>query len=357
MSRSDAARMCRRAGGVLVHPADATVTLLVRGDDAEVVPEELRQLEIPIVDETALLNRVGLVDSGHDVSRLYTPAMLANMLGVSIAAVRRWIRKGYLQPACEVRRLAYFDFPEVAIGRRLAELVSHGVSLATIDKKMAELERQLPHVPRPLAELAVVVEGRNLYLQRNGEMAEPSGQRLLSFDDTSPADPSESSPIVALAMPTSDDTPEPDELRALALDLAERGEFDRAIELCRAVHLSGDASADDHLILAELLYQSGQPLAARERYYMALECDEDLVEARVSLGILLGELGQTDLAISALEGAIDQYPTFADAHFHLARLLEQQARATDARSHWREFLGLAPESPWADEARASLGDE
>ncbi len=363
MSRTDAARLCRRAGGVLVYPVDASVTLLVRGELADAAPladelaTKLAEQRTVTIDETNLLDRVGLVDSGRDVSRLYTPAMLAGVLGVPLVAVRRWIRKGYLLPACEVRRLAYFDFPEVAIGRRLADLLRHGASLAAIDKKLAEFERQLPTVPRPLAELAVVVEGGNLFLQRDGAMAEASGQRLFAFDDddlASEADEASTSHVITFAMPDDEETVDPDTLRVEALELADRGELARAIELFRAIHLSGDADADDHFLLADLLYQSGQPLAARERYYMAIECDEDLIEARVNLGVLLGELGETDLAVSALKGAIDQHPGFADAHYHLARLLEQQQRSDDASEHWEQFLELAPESPWADEARASL---
>ena len=312
--------------------------------------------DLPVIDETELLGRVGLVDASHDVSRLYTPAMLAELLQVPLAAVRRWIRKGYLRPACEVRRLAYFDFPEVAIGRRLAELLQHGVSLAAIDTKLAELETQLPDVARPLAELSVVIDGRHIYLQRDGEMAEPSGQRLLAFDDEPHApDPVETDPVVLSLSPHGNDLPpDPDELRATALDLADRGDHARAVEVYRGVHLAGDGDAEDHFVLAELLYQSGQPLAARERYYMAIECDEDLIEARVNLGVLLGELGEDDLAVSALEGAIDQHPGFADAHYHLARLLTRLGQRDQVRVHWQEFLELAPESPWADEARTCV---
>ncbi len=362
MSRTDAARMCRRAGGLLVHPVDATVTLLVQGEQHDASPlsdeltTEICQAGVHITDETTLLDRVGLVDSGRDVSRLYTPAMLAGVLDVPLAALRRWIRKGYLLPACEVRRLAYFDFPEVAIGRRLADLLHHGASLATIDKKLAEFERQLPDVPRPLAELAVVVEGGNLFLQRDGAMAEASGQRLFAFDDDDVPEENEEAErlhVISLDLP-DDEAIDPDSLRVEALELADQGNIAQAIELYRAVMLSGDADADDHFSLAELLYQSGQPLAARERYYMAIECDEDLIEARVNLGVLLGELGETELALSALSGAIDQHPGFADAHYHLARLLEQQKSSDEATEHWQRFLELTPESPWADEARGSL---
>ena len=54
--------------------------------------------------------------------------MLAELLGVSVAVIRRWHRRGLIVPAREVRRLPYFDFHEVATARRLAQLLAAGVS-------------------------------------------------------------------------------------------------------------------------------------------------------------------------------------------------------------------------------------
>ena len=61
-------------------------------------------------------------------------------------------------------------------------------------------------------------------------------------------------------------------------------------------------SAEACFALAELLYRVGDVSAARERYYMALELDEDYVEARANLGCVLAEQGQPDLAVAAFQG-------------------------------------------------------
>ena len=63
--------------------------------------------------------------------------MLADLLGVGVSVIRRWHRRGLIVPAREVRRLAYFDFREVATARHLAELLAAGVSPAAIEKKLA----------------------------------------------------------------------------------------------------------------------------------------------------------------------------------------------------------------------------
>ena len=37
--------------------------------------------------------RLGLVEAEQDIHRLYTPAMLADLLGVPVAVIRRWRRR------------------------------------------------------------------------------------------------------------------------------------------------------------------------------------------------------------------------------------------------------------------------
>jgi tetratricopeptide (TPR) repeat protein len=118
---------------------------------------------------------------------------------------------------------------------------------------------------------------------------------------------------------------------------------------------SGGPTAEICFLLAESLYQMHDLPAARERYYMAVELDEDYVEARANLGCVLAELGEQELAISAFEGALAYHDDYPDVHYHLARILDETERADEALAHWKAFLRLAPMSPWADEARHRLG--
>ena len=107
--------------------------------------------------------------------------MLARLLGVRVSAIRRWQRRGWIVPVREVRRLPYFDFQEVATARRLTELLAAGMSAAEIEKKLAELARYLPDVKRPLAQLSVIVEGKQLLLRQGDGLVEPSGQLRFDF--------------------------------------------------------------------------------------------------------------------------------------------------------------------------------
>jgi hypothetical protein len=47
---------------------------------------------------------------------------------------------------------------------------------------------------------------------------------------------------------------------------------------------------------------------------MALELEEDFVEARANLGCVLAESGELELAVAAFRGALSLHPQYADVH-------------------------------------------
>ncbi len=380
MSRRAAEELIRQHGGSIAAHIDADTELVIVGDEspdgnpiaaAEASLDDAARIawqtgRLQILRESELWTRLGLVDAGQEVQRLYTPVMLAELVRVPARAVRHWHRKGHLDAERNVGRLPYFNFEQVRVAQRLAELLSAGCSLSQIDRKLDELTRLRPDAMRPLADASVVVVGRRLYVRRGEQLTEPSGQLLIDFDtprvgpDESEYDDSEPDFAALATIPISaggrspaadaSTSPATDDLRSLADDFEQSGEAERAIEVYRSILMSGDFSAEDHFSLAELLYRSGDLAAARERYYAAIELDENYVEARANLGCLLAEQGEPALAEAAFRGALEYHPDFADAHFHLARLLDAQNQSRAASHHWKCFLDLAPASPWAEEA-------
>jgi tetratricopeptide (TPR) repeat protein len=286
------------------------------------------------------------------IMRRYTPAMLAELLDVPVAAIRRWQRRGFLHACQTVRRLPYFDFAEVGIARHLTALLRAGCSLKTIDRKLAELARQVPDLARPLADPAVVVVGKQLFLRRGEELAEPGGQMLIDFEAVD-----EDIAAVEFASPnvvTFAESPISDLLQA-AQDWEDQGELAEAVEAYRVALALEGPTAEGNFALADLLYRMGDLTAARERFYVAIELDEEYVEARANLGCVLAENGELELAVAAFEGALKFHPDYADVHFHLANALDRLERQGEAEAHWRRFLELAPESPWAAAAKGRLG--
>jgi tetratricopeptide (TPR) repeat protein len=375
MSKREAQQLVREHGGTLVE-RDASATLIVIGENElpigaasldesfdSAVREAVDRGTAQIISETQLWQRLGLVEHEQHLHRLHTPAMLARLLGVEVSVIRRWQRRGWIVPAREVRRLAYFDFQEVATARRLTELLAAGMSAAEIEKKLAALARYLPDVKRPLAQLSVIVEGKQLLVRQGDELVEAGGQLHFDFGApgdvetaTVPASVAFASEILALADRAGQGLPTtPDEMVQLAGQLEDEGRVEAAAEMYRAAMAAGGPSAEICFLLAELLYRMHDVTAARERYYMAIEMDEDYVEARANLGCVLAELGEQELAIAAFEGALLYHDDYPDVHYHLGRILDEVGRGDEAESHWRAFLRLAPSSPWADEARQRLG--
>jgi tetratricopeptide (TPR) repeat protein len=356
MARRDAAPLVRQHGAIVLDKPDASATLIVVGDGQLPLPGEgqddwldeatRRHVEvgqIEVIPESQLWQRLGLVESQHEVHRLYTPAMLAELLGVPVAVIRRWHRRGLIVPAREVRRLPYFDFQEVATARRLAELLAAGVSPRAIERQLESLSKSLPDVVRPLAQLSIIVQGKEILLRQGDGLIEPGGQLRFDFDAW------QGEPTPEQAVPTT-----PDEMCRLAAELEEDAQLAAAAEMYRAAMAAGGPKADVCFQVAELLYRLGDLAGARERYYMAIELDEDYVEARANLGCVLVEMGQPELAVAAFEGALLYHPDYADVRYHLARTLDEMNQREQARPHWEVFLKEAPDSPWAEEAQERL---
>jgi tetratricopeptide (TPR) repeat protein len=390
MSRRDAQQLLRERSAVCCERLDATVEVVVVGEgqyplgaDDELAtqldaaannPDRTWPLEV--ISETELWQRLDLVDEASNVRRLYTPAMLADLLEVPVAVVRRWHRRGLIVPAREVRRLPYFDFQEIATARRLAEMLAAGSSPAAIEKKLAALGRWLPDVDRPLSQLSVIVEGKHLLLRQGEGLVEPGGQFRFDFDapsdennsendgeshdEVDPAAPTDADSSTILAMPAPDDPPlaamTPEEMCDEAVRLEDDGQLETAADVYRAILVAEGPTAQVCFLLAELLYRIGDVSAARERYSMAVELDEDFVEARANLGCVLAETGRLELAVAAFHGALAYHDEYPDVHYHLARALDELDRAGEAEMHWRAFRALAPDSPWAEQAEARLQD-
>lgn len=362
VNRKEAAQIVRQHGGQM-ETVDKSPDLIVVGadelpldDDAGAITDDLRELaaegKLEIISETEFWQRLGLVENEQNIHKLYTPAMLAELLEIPVATIRRWQRRGLIAPVREVFKLPYFDFQEVANARRLAHLLSHGVSPNVLEKKLAELARFTPHAERSLAQLSVIWEGREILLRADEGLIDSAGQRRIDFE-ASELPP----PIPEPQLPAGDEPATPEQMLSAAMNMEEAGMLEEAAECYRAALAAGGPSAEVCFQLADVLYRNGEADAARERYFMTLEIDENYVEARVNLGCVLHEQGKLELAAAAFEGALDCYADYPDAHYHLARILDEMTRPDEAAAHWKQFLALAPDSPWADEAIDRLAEQ
>lgn len=370
MSNAAAAELLRRNGISVVEPNDPSVQVLVLGewdfswtDSPDLrrhladVPASVLQKGPKILTETELWQALGMLEAGGDVRRWFTPAMLADLIGVPTSFVRRWHRQGLLKAARVVHRLPYFDFSEAAAARRLVLLREEGFSLDAITQRVRKLLPFLPAVERSLSRMTLVADGRRILLRRETGLVDPVGQLHFDFEADSEdvlRERGDASTVVELPLRRGNACGEPTPsdataLVALAEACDEEGRLTEAVEHYRAAIAAGGLSPDLCFQLGDVLYRLGDLAAARERFWTAVELDDDFVEARVNLGAVLAESGDLDLAEAAFRGALTLVPDYPDAHYLLAKLLREMGRLDEAARHRREFVRLAPHSPWAQE--------
>lgn len=370
MPQREAEAHIREAGGVVLPQLDGLATLAVVGEDGPspaewlkrdnfadpTVRDALASGSLRIVRESELWQRLGILEDDQCIQRLYTPAMLAELVSVPVATIRRWKRSGLLTPVREVQRLAFFDFAELAAARRLAELAAAGCSLRQLKRSVERLSEAVRGIDRPLATLPLVVEGRQLLIREGDDLIEPGGQLRLDFEAAEEAQEGEEIPPTVARCDLVASPATPEEMLVAAAELEDAGQLKDAANMYRAVLAATGPNAEVNFLLADVLYAEGDLSAARERYHAAIEIEEDFVEPRANLGCVLAELGELELAVATFRGTLACFADFADVHLHLARTLDMLGRRDEAEPHWRAFLRLSPESPWADEAHDRLAD-
>jgi tetratricopeptide (TPR) repeat protein len=300
--------------------------------------------------------------------QLYTPAMMAGLLKISPNHIRRWHRMGLLHSMRVAHRIPYFDFEQVQCAKRIASWISQGARPASIQRELQSFGSRVSD--RSLLDLDLVFDGRRLLLRESGHLVGAHGQLHLDFDEVEPESDqdlnsatlsftercNESSRDIPRVSWSAMESPlSRDEMLAAAEEHEDAGQLEQAIEWYRVILANHGPNAEISFQLAELLYRTGDLGAARERYYNAIEIDDDFVEARVNLGCVLAETGQLDLAIAAFQGALARDDHYPDVHYHLARSLDEIGSTDKATRHWIRFVQLAPQSPWAEEAIERLG--
>lgn len=365
-TKRESHQLLKQAGARVQDTPSTQLQLIVIGNDYDSL-EELRsgdaalnssidRGEISLLHETQLWELLSHRENAS-VRQLYTPAMLAELLDVPVRTVRRWCRAGLIQPVKEVLNLPYFDYTELAAARQLAKWGKEGATVQSIQRQLAALADLAPSSGRPIQQLAITAEGKQLLMRHGSTLVESTGQFRFSFEDV--AEEFDDSHTISFEKLTTRSAnhastaghttlEEMIEQAMLAEDLEE---LDTAVDWYRSALAGFGPNADVNFQLAELLYRQGDPTAARERYYMALELNSGLVEARANLGCVLAECGQLELAVAAFEGTLQQFNDYADVHFHLARALDDLGQTSKANQHWQRFIELAPASPWAEEAQ------
>ena len=270
---------------------------------------------------------------------LYTSSQLARILGIPQSRVRSWVRRGLIHPSRVSNRLGFFDFRQVARARSLHQLLRSGVSMHRIRAGLESLHSWSPGTAGIL-DLQADAGGSLLVRLQDGALAEPNGQLRLDFAAAPP-------PPRALRGQTGTAWFE------VGIRAEEDGRLLSALQAYDNELVTGGPRAEVFFNLGNTLYSLGRKLEAVHRFTQATEADPEYVEAWNNLGNALADT-RPDRAIAAYRRALAIEPGYADAHYNLAESFAQTGQPERAREHWRAYLRLAPEDPWADQVRRRL---
>jgi tetratricopeptide (TPR) repeat protein len=354
LTRGEAVERIRAAGGRVVEVPTPSTAFLVVGRDGLPIEEDgglhrkfrrARDLAaeghpIRFVGEDELLEMLGLSER-REGERLYTTAQLARILGVPGQRIRAWVRRGLVKPRRTEKRLALFDFRQVASARALSELAREGWRLDQVRDSLQQLARWMPDGGDALAQLeALEARGPLVVRDADGRLAETSGQLRMEFA-SAPTGGTGTRPLA------------PDWFEA-GVDAEEDGRFADAVEAYEQALAEAPDRVEVCFNLGNALYALDRKAAAAHRYWQAVERDPEYVEAWNNLGNALSDLGEVGEAVEAFGHALAAAPGYGDAHFNLAETLASSGDLDGAREHWEAYLAIDPASTWAEEVRLRL---
>ena len=382
MTHRQAQQLVAEHGGMAIPHVNRQLTILVIGEEGWPLEpdgrasQKLQQVtawrqegcDIRLLNESEWLHLLGLSENRQEVHRLHTPAMLSQLLDVSVGTIRRWERMGLIKPARKVYRLPYFDFQEVTGARRIIELLEAGVSPSKIEAGLKQLDGLLQGIHRPLVQLDILAHGSRMLYRDSNSLVEPvTGQRCFDFD--SPLEIDESPGDHAFSLGASPGELEPhsvkndirlhwsvDEWFHEGCRLLDDNQISEAVEAFRMCLMENPGESETNFFLAEALYRLGNTPGALERYYAAVEADRDYIESWTQIGCVHAEQEEFDSALDAFKIALDMHPDYPEAHLHRAEVLHQLGRTAEAVSHWQIYLKFVDRGPWADNARQRLAE-
>ena len=376
MTHAQAMQLVERHGGAASEHVSRQTTMLIIGEEGWPLEEDghvsvkLQQVErwnkagetIRIVNEGDWLLLLGLTERREEIKRLYTPAMLSQLLDVSVHVIRGWERARLIRPVKRVYRLPYFDFQEVTSARRLSQLLEAGVSRREIEESLRHLPSVKRGDQRPLEQLEILARNSRIVVRDRHGLVEPdTRQRVMDFEPDEPAaaeqaPADEPPPSIKFQLAQPQETFHGQDWYVQGCRLYDEGRLTDAAEAFRLCLMTEPHNPEAHFHLAEVLYRQDNIAGALERYYAAVENDRENIEGWTQTGCLHRELEEPESALEAFEIALGVHPDYPDAHFQKAETLAELGRRGEAVPHWRRYLSYDSRGPWAELARQRLGE-
>ncbi|MCC6521629.1 MAG: tetratricopeptide repeat protein [Polyangiaceae bacterium] len=294
--------------------------------------------------------------SGREpVSDLYTQSEVERLLKITRGRLRSLARAGIVAPSGRRRGRRAYTFSDVIALRAARDLLERKVRLRDVARAIERIRKMLPAVTRPLSELRIASDGKQVVVRTQQGAFEPlTGQMLIDFEVRQLRDD-----VVRVLRPQVGH-----ERKRLAYDLYLRASqcdehpdtMDEAEGLYRKAVEVDPWLAIAYTNLGNIRFRRGDEAQAEALYRSALQIEATQPEAQYNLGYMMLQRGKCSEAVTYFEGAIDNDPCFADAYFNLAMSYEQLGRTARARVCWLRYLELEPSGTWSDIARKHLGE-
>ena len=135
---------------------------------------------------------------------------------------------------------------------------------------------------------------------------------------------------------------------------AQVGDLTRAEQYLSAAMDSGAEPEAVMPLLLRVCVESGRFRAGIGYAGEYLKTHPNNVPLRFLLGSMMQAVDEPDGAMEQFERVVKADPDHADAHYALAVLARDKQDLVRADHHFREYLRILPEGPFADEAKNSL---
>ena len=266
----------------------------------------------------------------------YSTRSMADFIGLSPKSVRRYVRRGLLEPKRNDRGHFNFEFQDVVLMRTAKRLLDAKVSSQKTLNLLLKLKSEM-HAAQKLASVRIFANGKSVLVRnRDSIWNADSGQGVLDFDQNARcfAITSLHGPDLMELLEMEDlDT---DDWYNLGLDL-EEVDLERAPKAYQRALEKDENNVDAYVNLGRLQQMSGEFELARQHYLNALAKNSAHQLANYNLGTLYDELDQLEEALVHYKKA-DQIP---DAHFNLARIYELLGDEFSSHRHMRDYRKLS----------------
>ncbi|WP_341679348.1 tetratricopeptide repeat protein [Niveibacterium sp. SC-1] len=267
----------------------------------------------------------------------YTLKQVQQMLGISPVHARHLVHAGFVTPTRGAHNAWLFSFQDLMLLRSAHTLRRANIPARRITVALRKLKAQLPaHLP--IGGLRIAAVGADVVVREADTTWNPAtGQLLMDFEVVP-----RGGGVAFLTPAPAADAPPPDEARGWfergnALEATKPREAEQAFR--RALTLAPDF-VDACLNLGALLCEQGRFKEAAALYVEAMPRCAPSALMHFNLAVAREGEGAPAAALAEYEAALAIDPTLADAHFNLARILEQLGNHRSAVRHLSAYRRL-----------------